>query len=69
MIDTSRAMAASFLALADTHAAHIAASDLRTENFTDAFRFAEHMVNGGSYSGRESQIVFTQLNKLELHFS
>ena len=69
LIDKSRQMAAEFIALADTHAALITTSDLHTENFVNAFRFAEHMVKGGSYSGRESQIVFTQLKKLQHHFA
>ena len=69
MIDKSRQMAAAFIALADTHAALITTSDLYTENFTNAFRFAEHMVKGGSYSGGERDVVFTQYKKLQHHFA
>lgn len=69
LIDKSREIAASFIALADEHAAFITTSDLFTENFVRAFQFAQHMVAGGSYSSGESQIVFTQLKKLESHFA
>lgn len=69
VIDPSRVMAAEFIALADKHAEHIFTSDLLTENFTRAFKYATHMVNGGSYSGGESQLVFNQLKKLERHFA
>lgn len=68
-IDKSREMAASFIALADQHAAQITTSDLYTENFVRAFQFAKHMVNGGAYTSGESQIVFTQLAKLNRHFA
>lgn len=69
MIDPKRQNAAAFIALADAHAAYITTSDLFTQNFADAFRYAEHMVKGGSYSGRESQLVFNQLCKLQRHFA
>lgn len=68
-IDRAREMAAKFIAIADEHAAMITTSDLFTENFANAFQFATHMVNGGSYSGRERDIVYTQLTKLERHFA
>ena len=68
LIDKSRQMAAAFIALADEHAAYITTSDLFTENFTNAFLYAKHMVRGGSYSSGERDIVFTQLKKLERHF-
>jgi hypothetical protein len=69
LIAQSRQMAAEFIELADTHAAMITTSDLFTQNFANAFQFAQHMVNGGSYSGRESQIVFTQFKKLQSRFA
>lgn len=69
LIDSSRQMAAEFIALADANAAYIMTSEFLTENFMLAFQFATHMVNGGSYSGRESQLVFTQLKKLERRFA
>lgn len=69
LIDKSRQTAAEFIALADQHAAFITTSDLYTENFVRAFTIAQHMVNGGSYTNGESQIVFTQLKKLEHHFA
>lgn len=69
IIDTRRENAAKFIALADEHAEQIMTSDLLTENFSRAFRYATHMVAGGSYSGGESQLVFNQLRKLQRHFA
>ena len=67
--DPKRQMAAEFLAMANEHAAMITTSDLYTENFVRAFKYAEHMVAGGGYSGGESQLVWNQLKKLERHFN
>lgn len=69
LIDTSREMAALFIALADKNAAHITTSDLYTDNFVKAFKYAKHMVNGGSYTNGESQLVFNQFRKLLRHFA
>lgn len=68
-IDTNRETAAEFIELADKHAAYITTSDLYTENFVRAFKYATHMVNGGSYSGGERDVVFVQLRKLTKHFA
>lgn len=67
--DGPREMAAKFIELADLHAERITTTEqLFTENFVKALKFAHHMVAGGSYSGRESQLVFNQLKKLQQHF-
>lgn len=67
-IDSKREMAAEFIKLADANAEFIMTSDLYTENFVKAFKYADHMVAGGSYTGGESQLVFTQFQKLQRHF-
>lgn len=66
--DTARDMAARFIALADQHAVMITTSDLHTANFVRAFQYATHMVNGGSYSNGERDVVYTQYTKLQRHF-
>lgn len=69
LMDQSRQMAASFIALADANAAHIMTSEFLTENFMRAYQYAKHMVKGGSYTNGESQVVYVQLKKLERHFA
>lgn len=64
-----RQNAAAFIALADANAAYIMTSDLLTDNFVKAFKYAKHMVAGGSYSSGESQIVYVQLKKLQRFFA
>jgi len=68
-IDPKRQQAAAFIALADEHAEYITTSDLYTETFVRAFTYATHMVKGGSYTDGESQIIYTQLRKLEKKFA
>lgn len=66
--DKSRLMAAKFLELVDARADRIMTSDLYTKNLLNAVEYARHMVNGGGYSGGESQLVFNQFEKLKKHF-
>lgn len=69
LTNQQRQNAAAFIALADDNAAYVMTSDLYTDNFVKAFKYAQHMVNGGSYTNGESQLVFNQLKKLERHFA
>lgn len=64
-----RQNAAAFIAIADANAAYIMTSDLLTDNFVKAFKYAQHMAAGGSYTSGESQIVYVQLKKLQRFFA